>query len=58
MRYPDRCLIPALYNEGMKTVADRTDTRKARWERETLEPALKKAPERQGPFTTISGRPI
>jgi methylmalonyl-CoA mutase N-terminal domain/subunit len=42
----------------MKTVADRTDTRKARWERETLEPALKKAPERAGPFTTISGRPI
>jgi methylmalonyl-CoA mutase N-terminal domain/subunit len=32
---------------------------KGRWQRETLEPALKKAPERQQrPFTTISGRPI
>jgi methylmalonyl-CoA mutase N-terminal domain/subunit len=42
----------------MKTVADRTETRKDRWEREVLEPALKKAPERKGPFTTISGRRI
>ena len=32
--------------------------RKARWERETLEPTLRKSPERKGPFTTISGRPI
>jgi methylmalonyl-CoA mutase N-terminal domain/subunit len=39
----------------MKTVVD---SAKARWHRETLDPALKKAPERQGPFTTISGRPI
>ncbi len=31
---------------------------KARWEREVLEPALKQAPEREIPFTTISGRPI
>src|SRR5688500_17446873 len=31
---------------------------KARWKRETLEPTLKKAPERKGPFTTISGRAI
>jgi methylmalonyl-CoA mutase N-terminal domain/subunit len=31
---------------------------KARWQRETLEPALKKAPERQSSFTTVSGRPI
>ena len=29
-----------------------------RWERGTLEPALKKSPERSTPFTTISGRPI
>ena len=29
-----------------------------RWERETLEPALKKAPERATSFTTISGHPI
>jgi len=35
-----------------------TETAKQRWEREVLEPALKKAPERNVPFTTISGRPI
>jgi len=34
------------------------ETPKQRWEREVLEPALKKAPEREIPFTTISGRPI
>jgi methylmalonyl-CoA mutase N-terminal domain/subunit len=34
------------------------DTDKGRWEREVLEPALKKSPEREIPFTTISGRPI
>jgi methylmalonyl-CoA mutase, N-terminal domain len=39
----------------MKTVAE---TAKQRWQRETLEPALKKAPERPAAFTTISGRPI
>ena len=39
----------------MKTVAE---TDKQRWERERLEPALKKSPERSVPFTTISGRPI
>jgi methylmalonyl-CoA mutase N-terminal domain/subunit len=39
----------------MKTAAD---TAKQRWEREVLEPALKRAPERSIPFTTISGRPI
>jgi methylmalonyl-CoA mutase N-terminal domain/subunit len=39
----------------MKTAAE---TDKRRWEREVLEPALKKAPERPAPFTTISGRPI
>ncbi len=42
----------------MKTVVDRADTSKARWERDTLEPTLRKSPERKGPFTTISGRPI
>jgi methylmalonyl-CoA mutase N-terminal domain/subunit len=31
---------------------------KARWERETLAPALERSPERPGPFTTISGRPV
>jgi methylmalonyl-CoA mutase N-terminal domain/subunit len=39
----------------MKATAD---TDKLRWEREILEPALSKSPERPGPFTTISGRPI
>jgi methylmalonyl-CoA mutase N-terminal domain/subunit len=44
----------------MKSVADdaKAETAKARWEREVLEPALRKSPERPGPFTTISGRPI
>jgi len=45
-RYNVRC---------MKTVAE---TGKARWQQETLEPALKKSPERAASFTTISGRPI
>ena len=40
----------------MKSVTAETD--KQRWEREVLEPTLKKAPERDVPFTTISGRPI
>src|SRR6185436_7069642 len=39
----------------MKTVAD---TGKLRWQRETLDPALKKSPERAAAFTTISGWPI
>jgi methylmalonyl-CoA mutase, N-terminal domain len=39
----------------MKTVVD---SARARWERDTLQPTLKKSPERKGPFTTISGRPI
>jgi methylmalonyl-CoA mutase N-terminal domain/subunit len=33
-------------------------TDKQRWARETLEPALKKSPERAATFTTVSGRPI
>ena len=40
----------------MKGVTAETD--KQRWEREVLEPTLKKAPERDVPLTTISGRPI
>ncbi|HXI28443.1 MAG TPA: methylmalonyl-CoA mutase family protein [Vicinamibacterales bacterium] len=39
----------------MKTVAE---TGKDRWRHETLEPTLKKSPERAAQFTTISGRPI
>ncbi len=39
----------------MKSVAE---TAKQRWERETLAPALNKAPERSAAFTTISGRRI
>src|SRR5262245_47266003 len=49
----------------MKTVAPDLETgekrsmgEKGRWQRETLDPALKKAPERQRAFTTVSGRPI
>jgi len=44
----------------MKSVADDagTESAKGRWEREVLEPTLRKSPERSGPFTTISGRPI
>ena len=34
------------------------ETGKQRWEREVLEPTLKKSPERPVPFTTISGRSI
>jgi methylmalonyl-CoA mutase N-terminal domain/subunit len=40
----------------MKTAPAETD--KARWERDVLQPTLTKAPERETPFTTISGRPI
>jgi methylmalonyl-CoA mutase, N-terminal domain len=40
----------------MKSAA--ADTDKQRWERDVLEPALKKAPEPPVAFTTISGRPI
>jgi methylmalonyl-CoA mutase, N-terminal domain len=39
----------------MKTAAD---TEKQRWERQTLEPALKYSPERAPSFTTISGHPV
>src|SRR5262249_17973103 len=39
----------------MKTVAE---SGKERWQHETLEPTLKKSPERTVHFTTISGRPI
>jgi methylmalonyl-CoA mutase N-terminal domain/subunit len=42
----------------MKGVTHPPDTAKARWEREVLEPTLRKSPERKGPFTTISGRAI
>jgi methylmalonyl-CoA mutase N-terminal domain/subunit len=31
---------------------------KARWQRDTLDPALKHTPERASSFTTISGRPV
>src|SRR5215208_2362663 len=42
----------------MKSVIDPAETAKQRWEREVLDPTLAKSPERKGPFTTISGRPI
>ncbi len=34
------------------------ETAKQKWEREVLDPTLRKSPERAGEFTTISGRPI
>src|SRR5688572_18797182 len=40
----------------MKSVT--AESAKQRWEREVVEPSLKKSPERPLPFTTISGRPI
>src|SRR5438128_1012060 len=40
-------------NERMKAAAE---TEKQRWERETLEPALEKGPERAKTFTTLLGR--
>jgi methylmalonyl-CoA mutase N-terminal domain/subunit len=40
----------------MKTAP--TETGRERWEREVLEPALQKSPERPVPFTTISGHPV
>ena len=40
----------------MKSVTAETD--RQRWDREVLAPALKKSPERDTPFTTISERPI
>ncbi len=42
----------------MKSVADPAGTRRNRWEREVVEPTLRKSPERKGSFTTISGRSI
>ncbi len=42
----------------MKTAPPAADAAKARWERETLAPALAKSPERARAFTTVSGRPI
>src|SRR5262245_17423509 len=35
-----------------------TETDRQRWEQSTLGPALQKSPEREMPFTTISGHPI
>ena len=34
------------------------ESARERWQREVLEPSLKKVPERQRAFTTVSGRPI
>src|SRR5215203_507332 len=52
---PSQAAVPLIMQGSMKTVAE---TEKQRWEREQLEPALGKSPERSVPFTTISGRPI
>jgi methylmalonyl-CoA mutase, N-terminal domain len=42
----------------MVVVKAAAETDKQRWERETLEPALRKGAERPGPFTTVSDWPI
>ena len=42
----------------MKSAIPANETAKERWQRDVLEPALTKAPERGVPFTTISGRPV
>ena len=42
----------------MKSTIDAAVTGKQRWERDVLEPALQKSPERKAAFTTMSGRPI
>ncbi len=42
----------------MSSVTSSAGQDRERWEREILEPALKKGPERATAFTTISGRPI
>jgi methylmalonyl-CoA mutase N-terminal domain/subunit len=39
-------------------IPESMETAKQRWEREVLAPTLKKAPERDAMFTTISGRPV
>ncbi|MCI0448084.1 methylmalonyl-CoA mutase family protein, partial [bacterium] len=45
---------------GGSAVVNGSDTaeQEKRWEQQTLEPALKKIPERDIPFTTVSGVPI
>jgi methylmalonyl-CoA mutase N-terminal domain/subunit len=40
----------------MKSVS--AESQRQRWQSDVLDPALKKSPERDVPFTTISGRPI
>ncbi len=42
----------------MKTATPESGSTTARWEKETLEPSMRKGGEREAPFTTISGRPI
>ncbi|MDH4065826.1 MAG: methylmalonyl-CoA mutase family protein, partial [Acidobacteriota bacterium] len=42
----------------MKGAAQSADTSRARWERDVLEPALAKAPERVESFTTVSGQRV
>ncbi|HSG00449.1 MAG TPA: methylmalonyl-CoA mutase family protein [Vicinamibacterales bacterium] len=42
----------------MKSAPTAPATGKAAWERDVLDPALAKSPERDATFTTISGRPI
>jgi methylmalonyl-CoA mutase, N-terminal domain len=46
-----------IINYQMKSTVH-AETPTERWQREVLEPALAKSPERPGPFTTISGRSV
>ena len=43
---------------GVMNGADEAGEQQKRWEKETLNPSLEKLPERDVPFTTISGVPI
>jgi methylmalonyl-CoA mutase, N-terminal domain len=42
----------------MKTATTAAAAERQRWEREVLEPTLRKTPERQSVFTTVSGVPV
>src|SRR5688572_1871705 len=48
---------PTTYNARMQGT-QAGESARGRWQREVLEPSLKKVPERQRTFTTISDRPI
>jgi methylmalonyl-CoA mutase N-terminal domain/subunit len=55
--YNDWCMTRKAHDVVTPDASNQTPERE-RWERDTLRPALAKAPERQVRFTTISGRPV